>query len=219
VVPYLPETLAAEAAARLLATAATARVELAWLEMSLDAEFSPIRQHRADAGLGWLTVPGEALPPPLDAMGLGEFEPDVWLPRTKPGAPPQVIGLDELAHMDVIHGPRRRSSGLYDSWLEVLRARNPRFDFTDPPFRHSLPMTLAFAATASRPTAVLTGPRLRAGATRPPTRPVRATGAYDMVPARVEHRPFTATAALVWNCDLPRQLQQLLFDSADSIAC
>jgi hypothetical protein len=40
-----------------------------------------------------------------------------------------------------------------------------------------------------------------------------------MVPARVEHRPFTATAALVWNCDLPRQLQQLLFDSADSIAC
>jgi hypothetical protein len=41
--------------------------------------------------------------------------------------------------MDVIHGP-------------------PRFEFADPPFRHSLPMTLSFAATASRPTAVLTGP-------------------------------------------------------------
>jgi hypothetical protein len=187
--------------------------------MSLDAEFSLVRQRRADAGLGWLTVAGGALPPPLDVMGLGEFEPDVWLPRAKPGATPQVIGLDELAHMDVIHGPRRRSSGLYDSWLEVLRARNPRFDFTDPPFRHSLPMTLAFAATASRPTAVLTCPWLRAGAWRPPTRPVAATGAYDMAPARVEHRPFTATAALVWNCDLPRQFQQLLFDSADSIAC
>ena len=216
--PYLPETLAVEAASRLLATAAAAGVEVAWLETSLDAEFSPIRQRRADAGLGWLTVAGEALPPPLDVMGLGDFEPDVWLPCTKPGVPPQVIGLDELAHMDVIHGPRRLGSGLYDAWLEVLRASNPRFDFTDPPFRHSLPMTLAFAATASRPTAVLTGPRLHAGAWRPPTEPIPATGAYDMVPARVEHRPLTATAALVWSADLPRQLQQLLFDAADSIA-
>jgi hypothetical protein len=39
-----------------------------------------------------------------------------------------------------------------------------------------------------------------------------------MVPARVEYRPLTATAALVWSGDLPRQLQQLLFDTADSIA-
>ena len=31
-------------------------------------------------------------------------------------------------------------------------------DVRGEPFRHSLPMTLAFAATASRPTAVLTGP-------------------------------------------------------------
>jgi hypothetical protein len=35
---------------------------------------------------------------------------------------------------------------------------------------------------------------------------------------RVEHRPLTATAALVWSGDLPRQLQQVLFDAADSIA-
>jgi len=216
--PHLPEMLAVDAASRLLTTAAAAAVELAWLEMSLDAEFSPVRQRRADAGLGWLTVVGEALPPPLDVMRLGEFEPDVWLPRTKPGVPPQVIGLDELAHMDVIHGPRRLSSGLYDAWLEVLRARNPRFDFTDPPFRHSLPMTLAFAATASRPTAVLSGPRLPAGAWHPPIQPLPATGAYHMVPARVEHCPLPATAALVWSGDLPRQLQQLLFDAADSMA-
>jgi DNA-binding transcriptional LysR family regulator len=216
--PYLPETLAVDAASRLLATAAAAGVEVAWLELSLDAEFSLVRQRRADAGLGWLTVAGEALPPPLDVMGLGEFEPDVWLPRTEPGVPPQAIGLDELVHMDVIHGPRRLSSGLYDAWLEILRARNPRFDFTDPPFRHSLPMTLAFAATASRPTAVLTGPRLHAGAWRPPTQPIPTAGDHGMVPARVEHRPLTATAALVWSGDLPRQLQQLLFDAADSIA-
>jgi hypothetical protein len=30
-------------------------------------------------------------------------------------------------------------------------AAEPCFEFTDPPFRHSLPMTLAFAATASGP--------------------------------------------------------------------
>jgi hypothetical protein len=39
----------------------------------------------------------------------------------------------------------------------------------------------------------------------------------SMVLARLEHRPLTATAALVWSGDLPRQLQQLLFDTADSI--
>ena len=49
-------------------------------------------------------------------------------------------------------------------------------------------------------------------------KPIPATGAYDMVLARLEHRPLTATAALVWSGDLPRQLQQLLFDTADSIA-
>jgi len=30
--------------------------------------------------------------------------------------------------------------------------------------------------------------------------------------------PLTATAALVWSGDLPRELQQVLFDTADSIA-
>jgi len=35
---------------------------------------------------------------------------------------------------------------------------------------------------------------------------------------RVEHRPLTAAASVVWRGDLPRQLQQVLFDTADSIA-
>ena len=39
----------------------------------------------------------------------------------------------------------------------------PRFAFASPPVRHSLPMALAFAATADRPTAVLTGPGVVAG--------------------------------------------------------
>jgi hypothetical protein len=34
--------------------------------------------------------------------------------------------------MDVIHGPRRLSPGPYDAWLAIMRAGNPRFDFTDP---------------------------------------------------------------------------------------
>jgi DNA-binding transcriptional LysR family regulator len=213
--PYLPEALAVEAASRLRSTAAAAGVQVAWLETALDAEFSLIQQRRADGGLGWLTVPGGALPPTLDVMTMGEFEPDVWLPRSQPGECRAEISLGELAHMDVIHGPRRASSGTYDCWLEIMRAINPRFDFADPPFRQSLPMTLAFAATASRPTAVLTGPRQRAGAGHGPVRPDSVTGADEMVAARVERGVLTATAALVWKNDLPRELQQVLFDTAD----
>ena len=33
----------------------------------------------------------------------------------------------------------------------------------------------------------------------------------------LEHHPLVATAALVWSRDLPRTLQQILFDTAESI--
>jgi len=36
-----------------------------------------------------------------------------------------------------------------------------------------------------------------------------------MVRVSIADRPLTATAALVWNGDLPRLLQQILFDTAD----
>jgi hypothetical protein len=98
-----------------------------------------------------------------------------------------------------------------------MQASNPRFEFTDPPFRQSLPMTLAFAAIASRPTAVLTGPQHRLGDRPEPDHPDPAAGPAGMVRARVRERPLTATAGLVWGGDLPRQLQQLLFDTAGSI--
>src|SRR6266568_5029213 len=159
--PRLPEDLAVDVASRLQATATAADIDVAWVETPLDAEFSLVRQRRADVGLGWLTTPADALPAPVEVMSLGEFEPDVWLPADHPAVPHRVIGLAELASMDVIHGPRRLSPGPYDAWLAAMRASNPRFDFTDPPFRQSLPMTLAFAATASRPTAVLTDPQHR----------------------------------------------------------
>jgi DNA-binding transcriptional LysR family regulator len=122
--PYLPVTLAVETASRLRAAAADTGVDVAWMETVLDAEFSAIRQRRADAGLGWLTFPRGRVPAPLDVMELGEFEPDVWIPspqRARRGP----IGLDELAAMDVIHGPRRISPATYDNWLAVLPFARP----------------------------------------------------------------------------------------------
>jgi len=212
--PHLPETLTVETASRLRAAAAGAAVDVAWLETLLDGEFSAIRQRRADAGLGWLNPAGDAFPDALEVMSLADFEPVVWIPRTHSSAPGGIIGLDELAEMDIVHGPRRISAGTYDAWLAILRARHPRFEFIDPPLRNSLPMTLAFAATGSRPTAVLTGPHRRIGAGSALAEPDRAADTYDMVPAGIRAHPLTATAGLVWNGDLPRELQQVLVDTA-----
>ena len=214
--PGLPEPLAVATASRLKGTAAAADVDITWLETALDSEFSLIRQREADAGVGWLAPADQALPVPLDLLHLGQFEPEAWIPAAFAAARRGAISLGELASLDVVHGPRRASSGTYDAWLAVLRATDPRFEFTDPPFRQSLPMTLAFAATASRPTAVLTGPRhlTRTGDT---DWPVAAEHSYDMVPVRVDQCPLAATASLVWSGDLPRPLQQVLFDTADGI--
>jgi hypothetical protein len=38
-----------------------------------------------------------------------------------------------------------------------------------------------------------------------------------MVPVRLRHHPLIATAGLVWNGDLPRPLQQMLFDTAAGV--
>src|SRR5580692_3858479 len=152
----------------------------------------------ADVELVWIETP-------LDA----EFS----LIRQRRGT----ISLAEMVHMDVIHGPRRAEPGTYDAWTHVLQTVDPRFEFTDPPLRHSLQMNLAFAATADRPTAVLTGPSViaasRPGLIRLPRPPVT----HEMVRVNLAHRPLTATAALVWSGDLPRTLQQILFDTAESI--
>ena len=198
------------------AAAAAVQVDVTWLEMPLDGEFSPIREHRADAGLGWLTASSDTLPAPLDAMSLGQFEPEVWIPCSHPPARRGVIGLDELAGMDVIHGPRRTEPGTYDAWTSIMRTMDPQFQFTDPPLRHSLPVALAFAATAGRPAAVLTGP-VAIGTPSGVIRLPRPAGTGDMVRVSIDGQPLTATAALVWNRDLPRPLQQILFDTADGL--
>jgi DNA-binding transcriptional LysR family regulator len=212
--PGLPEDLAVDVASRLRAAAKAAGVDVAWIEASLDGEFSPVLRRRVDAGLGWLTAAGEDVPVALEVMSLGEFEPDVWLP---PGMAGRVIGLGELASLDVVHGPRRLSPVTYDAWLAVLREVNPRFEFTDPPFRRSLPITLAFVASTSRPTAVLTGPYHRLGDWPGPAEPDPAADPAHLVRARIDGSPLTAAAALVWSGDLPRLLQQVLFDTADSV--
>src|SRR6201984_1847632 len=77
--PQPPDAFAVEAASALRSVAAAADVEVVWMETVLDAEFSVIRQRRADAGLGWLAGSQEALPAPLDVMSLGEFEPEGWI--------------------------------------------------------------------------------------------------------------------------------------------
>src|SRR5271169_5339203 len=215
--PGLPDALAVETASALRSVAAAADVDVVWMETPLDAEFSSIRQHRADAGLGWLTTKPEALAAPLDVMSLGEFEPDVWIPSSHPAARRGSVSLDEMISMDVIHGPRRTEAATYDAWTSVLRTVDPHFEFTDPPFRHSLPMALAFAAAGDRPTAVLTGPSVLAG-TRPGlTRLPRSTGLHDMVRVSIETHPLIAMASLVWSGDLPRPLQQILFETADGV--
>ena len=212
----VPEDLAVDVASRLRHTAAAAGVEVAWMEAPQDGEFSLVTQRQADAGLGWLT-PGEDVPAALEVMSLGEFEPDVWLPRAHRAAQDWVIGLGELAAMEVIHGPRRLGAATYDRWLAVIRAGSPGFEFTDPLFRRSLPITLAFAASAGRHVAVLTGPRRRIGDWPGPPDPDPAAECAGMVRARIRGSRLTAAAGLAWSGDLPRQLQQVLFDTADSI--
>ena len=213
--PGMPEALAAAIVSRLRDIAASADVDVAWLETFPDTEFTLIGQHRADACLGWLAPADQALPAPLDVMSLGKFEPDAWIPSSHPAARQDVISLGELIRLAVVHGPRRVTPGIYDAWLASLRSADSRFEFADPPFRQSLPLTLAWAAAAGRPTAVLTGPQHLTGERT--AREDRAANGCEMVRVHLDQAPLTATAGLVWNGDLPSQFQQILFDVADGI--
>jgi DNA-binding transcriptional LysR family regulator len=215
----LPEGLAVAVASRLRSVAAAAGTDVDWLETPLDAEFSAIRQRQADACLGWLTSAVDTLPLSLEAMSLGEYEPETWLPASTGAVSGDSIGLGELAEFAVLHGPRRTAAATYDSWLAIVRDRQPKFAFTDPPLRHSLPMTLALAAVANRPTAVLTGP-LHEGEVAGHDRVgqhARSADSYGMVRVGLAGHPLTATAVVAWHADLPRGLQQILFDTADGI--
>jgi DNA-binding transcriptional LysR family regulator len=209
--PDMPEAIAAVTVSRLGELAADADVDVLWVEALFDAQFTFIGQHRADAGLGWLAPASQPLPAALDAMSLGDFEPDAWIPSSHPAARWEVITLAELTHLDIMHGPCQESTGIYDAWLAVLRSVDPQFEFADQPFPPSLPLTIHFAATASRPTAVLTGPRHPAG--QHADWPEHAPEGCGMTRVRIAQAPLTASAGLVWNGDLPRQFQEILFDA------
>jgi len=92
-----------------------------------------------------------------------------------------------------------------------VRTADPLFAFTDPPLRHSLPTVLAFAATNDRLTAVLTGPVTVAGTG--PHRSLCPPATHDMNRVSIQGQPLTTIAALVWNNELPRALQQILVDT------
>jgi hypothetical protein len=85
--PRLPEAPTVTTASALRSAAAAADVDVDRMDTPLDTEFSPVRQRQADAGLDWLTASPGALPAPLDAVSLGEFEPGPWLPRPPDGPP------------------------------------------------------------------------------------------------------------------------------------
>jgi len=189
-----------------------AGVEVIWQEVPLDAGFAVVSRRQADAALGWL-MSDTALPDPLNAVELGQFEPELWIPATGSAGDRRVMGLEELVHMDVVHGPRRASPVVYDAWLAVLQARHPGFAFTDPPSRHSLPVALAFAASADRPTAVLSGP-VRAAGEAAMDDAAQGAGTYAMTRVRLAGQPLTATAAVAWSRDLPCRLQQVLSGTA-----
>lgn len=124
--PRLSAALAVTTVAALRSAAAAANVDVAWIEAPLDAGLSLISRRQADAGPGWLTARTDALPAPLDAMTLGDFEPGLWLPAAHPAARHGTVTIAEIAGLQVIHGPRRASPGTYDRWLDVLRAADPR---------------------------------------------------------------------------------------------
>ena len=151
------------------------------------------------------------------AAAITSAQPEVWVRSSHAAAQRGTISLDELAGMEVIHAPRRAHAGTYDAWSTAVRAADPRFVFTDPPFQRSLLLTLSFAATADRPTAVLTGPPAVTGSSAWPIRQSRPAGTCGIVRVSLQNHPLTASAALAWSGDLPRPLQQLLFETADSL--
>jgi hypothetical protein len=65
--------------------------------------------------------------------------------------------------------------------------------------------------------AVPTGPSVLAGTQPGLIRLPLSTGIHDMVRVSIQNHPLTATASPVWSGDLPRPLQQILFESADGV--
>jgi DNA-binding transcriptional LysR family regulator len=233
--PQLPEPLLTRFAQRLVGLASEADVEVTWTEAAVDGGLTVLTSRKADAALCWLPADARRIGPDLDSIAVGEFEPSVWIEegRTKnPGSPAIAdhgrISTEQLAELEVFHGPREVAPLVHDSWLTVLRSHRDDFSFKPPLFGPRWTATLAGAEHLGRARAVLTGPE-RQVSRRPWTR--------DRSGPRVSSRPrpideprdglrelriadgaLRATAGLVWCTDLPRATQQLLFDAGDPLS-
>ena len=137
-------------------------------------------------------------------------------PVLAPGGPQRGDRPGRLAGLDVIHGPPRQSRDLRP--LAAGSCARWTRGSSSPTRRCGTPGR--WRSPSPRP------PAARHGADRP-QRPRRTPARRDPAPPPGGHRemarvgiaghPLTATAALVWNGDLPRPLQQILFDTADGV--
>ena len=185
--PGLPDSLAVPAACGLRSAAGTAGVALTWLDTPLDAEFYAVREHRADAALGWLTTLPRHAARPVGCHDPGTIRARGMDPPLAPGRPPRGYQPRRAGR----HGRHPRATPRQHRDLRSVAGdpagRGPAVRFTDPPLRHSLPVALAFAATAGRPAAVLTGPVAVAdvppGVVRLPSPRARVTWSGSASPA------------------------------------
>jgi DNA-binding transcriptional LysR family regulator len=233
--PQLPESLLTHFAQRLAGLAREADIEVTWAETAIDGRLSVLTRRKADAALCWLPADGCQIGPELDSIVVGQFEPSVWLEDGQTGefGCPRVgdhrrISLEQLADLEVFHGPRAVAPLVHDSWLTVLRSHRDDFSFSPPLFGPRWTATLAGAEHTGRARAVLTGPEHPVSqhpwtSDTPGSRAMswpRLLGEPEAGPCelRIADGALRASAGLVWCADLPRATQQLLFDAGDPLS-
>jgi hypothetical protein len=211
-----------------------ADIEVSWDEAAVDGGLSVLTSRTADAALCWLPDDTSQIGGELDSIVVGEFEPSLWLedgPKGGLGCPGVAdlgrISLEQLADLEVFHGPRAVAPLVHDSWLTLLRAHRDGFAFRPPLFGRRWTATLAGAEHAGRARAVLTGPEHPVSqypSSEPAGSPARLWPRATAEPRaglrelRIADGALRASAGLVWCADLPRATQQLLFDAGDPLS-
>ena len=233
--PQLPEPLLTRFAQGLVGLAREADVEVTWAEAAVDGGLTLLTSRKADAALCWLPADARQIGPGLDSIVLGQFEPSVWLEDGPMGGlgSPDIgdqgrISSDQLADLEVFHGPREVAPLVHDSWVTVLRSHRDDFSFKPPLFGPRWTATLAGTEHSGRARAVLTGPEHPVSQRPwiPDTSGSRALSRLRPIDEpracprelRIADGSLRAIAGLVWCCDLPRATQQLLFDAGDPLS-
>ncbi len=233
--PQLPEPVLTRFAQRLADLAREADVDVTWTEAALDGGLTLLTSRKADAALCWLPADARRIDPGLDSIVVGQYEPSVWLedgPAGKRGSSGigdrGRISSEQLADLEVFHGPREVAPLVHDSWLAVLRSHRNDFSFKSPLFGPRWTATLAGAEHSGRARAVLTGPQhpVSESPWTPDTSGPRALSRPrpmdeprdGLRELRIADGALRAIAGLVWSTDLPRGTQQLLFDAGDPLS-